>query len=78
MMTLASNTPSNIGSKKPEKRVEGEIDLMAEELFLSFSSVSPMGLEKRIQSLCLGKAGVCKTLTQHSASTGNHPKLPNV
>lgn len=73
----------------PEKGtlwVEGEIDLMAEALFF-FPSVSrtgedpwclPRGLEKQIQSLCLEKAGVCKTLTQHSASAGNHPKLPNV
>lgn len=84
MLTLASNTSSNIGSKKPEKGVlpvEGEIDSVAEVLFLflfcfvSFSSVSPMGSEKQTRSLCLGKAGVCKN---PYSTLGKHWEPPQV
>lgn len=82
MLTLASNTSPNIGSKKPEKGVlpvEGEIDSMAEVLFLvlffSFSSVSPMGSKKQIRSLCLGKAGVCKN---PYSTLGKHWEPPQV
>lgn len=56
MMTLASETPSNIGSKKPEKRVEGEIDLMAEALFFFFFFSLSHGVGKANTELVFGES----------------------
>lgn len=56
MMTLTSNTPSNIGSKKPEKRVEGEIDLIAETLFFSFFFSLSHGVGEANTELVFGES----------------------